>query len=34
MEILIDLLTVVGGNLLAKIIWSKIKKYFDTDEQR
>ena len=34
MEYLFDLLTVVGGNLLTNIIWSKIKKYFDNDEQR
>ena len=34
MEFLIDLLAVVGGNLLTNIIWSKIKKYFDTDETR
>ena len=34
MDILINLLTVVGGNLLTNIIWSKIKKYFDTEEAR
>ena len=34
MDFLFGLLTIVGGNLLTKIIWSKIKKYFDTDEQR
>lgn len=34
MDVLLNLLTVVGGNLLTKIIWSKIKKYFDTDETR
>ena len=33
MDILIGLLTVVGGNLITKIIWSKIKKYFE-DEKR
>ena len=34
MEVLVDLLTLVGGNLLTNIIWSKIKKYFDNDETR
>ena len=34
MEFLIDMLKVVGGGLLTNIIWSKIKKYFDTSETR
>ena len=34
MEILIDFLTVVGGGLITNIIWYKIKKYFDADDQR
>ena len=33
MEFLLGLLTVVGGNLLTKIIWSKIKNYFDEEKQ-